>query len=102
MTRLCRINNIYFTIFIILIHQLLTISSECCDSIAITSTSVGLSYQEHQLGIYTKVYNLTVNNRPVYKQNKGDQYAYYWVDVLCQYNLRFLTVLLTDFQRRSS
>ena len=63
----------------ILITQLRSVFSDCCDSIAISSTAVGLDYQEHQLGVYTKVFNLTVNNRPVYKQNKGDQYAYYWV-----------------------
>ena len=26
-----------------------------------------------------QVPGLTVNERPVYKQNKGDQYVYYWV-----------------------
>ena len=99
MTRIQRIYNLYITLIIILMNHLLTISSECCDSIAITSTSVGLTYQEHQLGVYTKVYDLTVHNRPVYKQNKGDQYAYYWVAVAGQ--VSFLNVVFTDFQRRS-
>ena len=71
----------------IMINHISRISSDCCDSIAISSTSVGLTYQEHQLGVYTKVYDLTVNNRPVYKQNKGDQYAYYCLGVICFFSL---------------
>ena len=55
------------------------VSSQCCPSISVTSTSVGEEYQEGQLGIYTIKDNLTVNGRPVYKQVRGDQYFYYWV-----------------------
>ena len=66
----------------LLSNHFLKVFSECCESVAITSTSVGLSYQEHQLGVYSLVPGLSVNDRPVYKQNKGDQYAYYWVPTI--------------------
>ena len=52
---------------------------KCCDSISVTSSSVGESYQSNQLGIYSIKEDLTVNGRPVYKQVGGDQYFYYWV-----------------------
>ena len=52
---------------------------QCCPSISVSSTSVGEEYQAVQLGIYTIKDNLTVNERPVYKQVRGDQYFYYWV-----------------------
>ena len=55
------------------------VSSQCCPSISVTSTSVGEEYQGGQLGIYAIKDNLTVNGRPVYKQVRGDQYFYYWV-----------------------
>ena len=80
---------------LMMINHISRISGDCCDSIAISSTSVGRTYQEHQLGVYTKVYNLTVNNRPVYKQNKGDQYAYYWVGVIC---LSFIVGLVSVYR----
>ena len=55
------------------------VSSQCCPSISVTSSSVGEEYQAVQLGLYTIKDNLTVNGRPVYKQVRGDQYFYYWV-----------------------
>jgi hypothetical protein len=81
----------------IMINHISRISGDCCDSIAISSTSIAVTYQEHQLGVYTKVYDLTVNNRPVYKQNKGDQYAYYWVGVICFASLTIFRFCLQIF-----
>ena len=67
------------SIFVCVIFSFSSVNSKCCENIAISSSSVGKSYQEHQLGIYSIKPGLEVNDRPVYKQNKGDQYLYYWV-----------------------
>ena len=56
-----------------------SVNCECCDTLAVSSSSVAKSFQEHQLGIYNIKLDLSVNDRPVYKQSKGDQYLYYWV-----------------------
>ena len=72
-------------ILVCILFSISSINSECCESIAITSSSVGKSYQEHQLGIYSIKPGLKVNDRPVYKQNKGDQYLYYWVGIKIDY-----------------
>lgn len=64
---------------VILSVQLIIIKSECCNDIAISSSSTASSYQENQIGIYSIKPDLRVNDRPVYKQNKGNLYVYYWV-----------------------
>ena len=69
----------FINIAVILSTLLSRVLSECCESVAISSSSVGRNFQEHQLGIYTIRDELKVNDRPVYKQEKGDQYLYYWV-----------------------
>ena len=69
----------FINIAVILSSLLSRVLSECCESVAISSSSVGRNFQEHQLGIYTIRDELKVNDRPVYKQEKGDQYLYYWV-----------------------
>ena len=65
--------------FVILSVQIIIIKPECCNDIAISSSSTASSYQENQIGIYSMKRDLRVNDRPVYKQNKGNLYVYYWV-----------------------
>ena len=64
---------------VILSVQLTVVKSECCHDIAISSSSTASSYQENQIGIYSIKPDLRVNDRPVYKQNKGNLFVYYWV-----------------------
>ena len=65
--------------FLILSVQFRIITPECCNDIAISSSSTASSYQKNQIGIYSLKPDLRVNDRPVYKQNKGNLYVYYWV-----------------------
>ena len=67
--------------FIILSVQFTIVKSECCRDIAISSSSTASSYQKNQIGIYSMKEDLRVNDRPVYKQNKGNLYVYYWVTI---------------------